>query len=125
MSPGQPAHSVRAVAQSDDQPDDKSVGGDSDVRRVEIFLDPLEAALAPEPARLHAPERRGGVGDQPGVDADHPELERLRSEEHTSAIPSLMRISYAGHSLHNTAVRKLNMLNLDTTTPHNTKQNSK
>merc|ERR1711977_454201 len=43
-----------------------------------ILLDPILAPLPTETRVLDATERRGGVGDETRVDADHADLERLR-----------------------------------------------
>src|SRR3954454_21431678 len=52
-----------------------------DVLDVEVLVDALAAALAPEARRLDAAERRGGVGDQSLVEADHAGLQLLADAE--------------------------------------------
>src|SRR5690606_35137839 len=51
-------------------PDGGSAHGDADVDGLEELLDPLDAALATEARVLDPAERRRGVGDEAGVDAD-------------------------------------------------------
>src|SRR5579871_3581496 len=48
-----------------------------DVLDVQVLVDPLGAALAPEARLLDAAEGRGGVRDEPAVEAEHAGLERL------------------------------------------------
>src|SRR4051794_22225429 len=56
----------------------ESVTGDHrDVLRLEVLLDALDAALAPEAGVLDTTERCRGVGDDAGVEADHAGLETL------------------------------------------------
>src|SRR5690606_33120636 len=50
---------------------------DADVLHFDVFLDPLTPALAAEPGRLDPAERCRRGGDDPRVQADHAELERL------------------------------------------------
>src|SRR3954454_3626710 len=54
---------------------------DADVLGFEVFLDALEAAFPAEAAGLDAAEGRGGVGDDAGVQADHPGLQFLGDAE--------------------------------------------
>src|SRR3954453_2499134 len=51
--------------------------GQRDVLRVEILVDSLEPALAAEPGLLDAAERRGRVGDDAAVDANHAGFDAL------------------------------------------------
>src|SRR5919198_1407477 len=52
-----------------------------DVLDVQVLVDPLGAALAPEARRLDAAERCRGVGDHALVEADHAGLELLADPE--------------------------------------------
>src|SRR5690606_23594867 len=59
---------------------------DADVLHFDVFLDPLTPALAAEPGRLDPAERCRRGGDDPRVQADHAELERLGSLDGTVQI---------------------------------------
>src|SRR3712207_4084339 len=50
---------------------------DRDVLRIEVLVDALASALAPEPGCLDPTERRGRVADESLVEPDHPGLESL------------------------------------------------
>src|SRR5215211_5465983 len=52
-----------------------------DVLDLEVLVDALGAALAPEAGLLHAAERRRGGGQEALVGADHPGLEPLHDPE--------------------------------------------
>src|SRR5829696_5326382 len=52
-----------------------------DVLDLEVLVDALGAALAPEAGRLDAAERRRRVGHDPLVEADHAGLEALTDAE--------------------------------------------
>src|SRR5207248_3249699 len=56
---------------------------DRDVLHGQVFLDPLDAALAAEATLLDAAERGSRVADQSTVESDHPDIERLRNSERT------------------------------------------
>src|SRR3546814_7683893 len=92
-----------------------SDAADADVLEFGVVGQAVLRALAADSRLLHSAERRDLGRDQPGVDADDAAFERLghaprarqvtgveiacqadlRSEEHTSDLQSLMRISYA------------------------------
>src|SRR3546814_4690880 len=83
-----PPHVLAGVEPVDDRVDDARGAVDDVQRRVEAFLDDL------------ARGELGGilVGHPAGVDAVHVDAVAVvigRSEEHTSELQSLMRISYA------------------------------
>ena len=47
---------------------------------------PFGATLAAQTALFHAPERRGRVGDQPSIEADHAGLDSLANAKATREI---------------------------------------
>src|SRR5450631_286351 len=54
---------------------------DADVLDLEVLFDALEPALTTEAGVLDPAEGRSGVGHNPLVDADHPELQRLANPQ--------------------------------------------
>src|SRR4051812_41301916 len=58
-------------------PSDFRLPAHRDVLRLQKFLQPLVRALEADSGLLHAAERRGGIGDEPAVQADHAEVELL------------------------------------------------
>src|SRR4051812_45488952 len=74
----------RALARPAAQPAGRrlaSVDRRGDVLRLEVLLDALAAALAPDAGLLDPAERRRRVGDHPLVEADHPGLQPLDDAE--------------------------------------------
>src|SRR3546814_2255642 len=68
---------------------DRRRQGDQNVRL-------LRQRLLPRAPRGRPPGRRGAeVSERPPLQARRPQRSRARSEEHTSELQSLMRISYA------------------------------
>src|SRR3546814_7768102 len=78
--------------------DDSPAGDDVDFRRDHRLGDPRSAALEAAPScaarRRRLPARRPASGPADAEDARTGD-QRPRSEEHTSELQSLMRISYA------------------------------
>src|SRR5450759_1660443 len=60
---------------------------DADVLDLEVLLDALEAALAPEAGVLDPAEGRGRVGHDALVDAHHAELQRLADPQRAREVP--------------------------------------
>src|SRR5699024_6095647 len=61
-------------------------GRDADILRLEVLLDPLEAALAAEAGVLDPAEGGRRVGHDALVDPDHPELEGLAHPQGAGAV---------------------------------------
>src|SRR5215472_6361940 len=62
---------------------------DSDVLGLGEFQQPLVRALAPEARLLHSAERRGRIGNDAPVDADHASLERLGRMQRAAQITAV------------------------------------
>src|SRR3546814_3631721 len=61
----------------------------------ETEAEPQEAAAAPEANVVETPAQGRGAPAAADMDDERPAVRRPRSEEHTSELQSLMRISYA------------------------------